>query len=58
MGHSRAHKAKTHERIIKLASKRFREEGLGPEESYFVSRSRDITPLTRASAIVLSPAAA
>jgi TetR/AcrR family transcriptional repressor of nem operon len=28
MGHSRAHKAKTHERIIKLASKRFREEGL------------------------------
>ena len=28
MGHSRAQKAKTHERIIKLASKRFREEGL------------------------------
>jgi hypothetical protein len=54
MGHSRAQKAKTHERIIKLASKRFREEGLGPEESYFVSRSRDITPLTRAFAIVLS----
>jgi TetR/AcrR family transcriptional regulator, transcriptional repressor for nem operon len=28
MGHSRAQKAKTHERILKLASKRFREEGL------------------------------
>src|ERR1700687_4057878 len=28
MGYSRAQKAKTHERIIKLASKRFREEGL------------------------------
>jgi TetR/AcrR family transcriptional repressor of nem operon len=28
MGHSRAQKAKTHERIVKLASKRFREEGL------------------------------
>ena len=28
MGHSRAQKAKTHERIIKLASKRFREQGL------------------------------
>ena len=28
MGYSRAQKAKTHERIVKLASKRFREEGL------------------------------
>ena len=28
MGYSRAQKAKTHKRIIKLASKRFREEGL------------------------------
>ena len=28
MGHSRAQKAKTHKRIIKFASKRFREEGL------------------------------
>jgi len=28
MGHSKAQKAKTHERIVKLASKRFREEGL------------------------------
>jgi TetR/AcrR family transcriptional repressor of nem operon len=28
MGYSKAQKAKTHERIIKLASKRFREEGL------------------------------
>jgi TetR/AcrR family transcriptional repressor of nem operon len=28
MGHSRAQEAKTHEPIIKLASKRFREEGL------------------------------
>ena len=28
MGYSRAQKAKTHECIIKLASKRFREEGL------------------------------
>jgi hypothetical protein len=30
MGHSRAQKAKTHdhERMIKLASKRFREEGV------------------------------
>jgi TetR/AcrR family transcriptional repressor of nem operon len=27
MGHSRAEKAKTHERIVTLASKRFREEG-------------------------------
>jgi TetR/AcrR family transcriptional regulator, transcriptional repressor for nem operon len=28
MGYSKAQKAKTHERIVKLASKRFREEGL------------------------------
>src|ERR1700704_2948649 len=28
MGYSRPQKAKTHERIVKLASKRFREEGL------------------------------
>src|ERR1700694_2339354 len=28
MGYSRAQKAKTHERIVKLASKRLREEGL------------------------------
>lgn len=28
MGHSRAEKAKTHERIVALASKRFREKGL------------------------------
>src|SRR5580693_3520324 len=28
MGHSRAEKAKTHERIVTLASKRFREQGL------------------------------
>ena len=28
MGYSRAQKAKTHEHIVKLASKRFREEGL------------------------------
>jgi TetR/AcrR family transcriptional repressor of nem operon len=28
MGHSKAQKAKTHERIVKLASKRFREVGL------------------------------
>jgi len=28
MGYSRVQKAKTHERIVKLASKRFREEGL------------------------------
>jgi TetR/AcrR family transcriptional repressor of nem operon len=28
MGYSRTQKAKTHERIVKLASKRFREEGL------------------------------
>jgi TetR/AcrR family transcriptional repressor of nem operon len=28
MGYSRAQKVKTHERIVKLASKRFREEGL------------------------------
>jgi TetR/AcrR family transcriptional repressor of nem operon len=28
MGYSRAQKTKTHERIVKLASKRFREEGL------------------------------
>ena len=28
IGHSKAQKAKTHERIVKLASKRFREEGL------------------------------
>src|ERR1700719_442311 len=28
MGYSQAQKAKTHERIVKLASKRFREEGL------------------------------
>ena len=28
MGYSRAQKAKTHERIVKLASKRFREDGL------------------------------
>ena len=28
MGHSKAQKAKTHERIVKLASKMFREEGL------------------------------
>jgi len=28
MGHSRAEKAKTHERIVSIASKKFREEGL------------------------------
>jgi len=28
MGHSRAEKAKTHKRIVAIASKRFREEGL------------------------------
>lgn len=28
MGHSRAEKAKTHERIVRIASKRFREKGL------------------------------
>ena len=28
MGHSRAEKAETHKRIVKIASKRFREEGL------------------------------
>ncbi len=28
MGHSKAEKAKTHKRIVKIASKRFREEGL------------------------------
>jgi TetR/AcrR family transcriptional repressor of nem operon len=28
MGYSKAQKTKTHERIVKLASKRFREEGL------------------------------
>jgi TetR/AcrR family transcriptional repressor of nem operon len=28
MGHSRTEKAKTHERIVSLASKRFREKGL------------------------------
>ena len=28
MGYSKAQKAKTHDRIVKLASKRFREEGL------------------------------
>src|SRR6266852_897773 len=28
MGYSKAQKAKTHERIVKLASRRFREEGL------------------------------
>ena len=28
MGYSKVQKAKTHERIVKLASKRFREEGL------------------------------
>jgi len=29
MGHSKAEKAKTHRRIVAIASKRFREEGLG-----------------------------
>src|SRR5260370_22349145 len=29
MGHSKAAKAKTHKRIVAIASKRFREEGLG-----------------------------
>ena len=28
MGHSKADKAKTHKRIVKIASKRFREDGL------------------------------
>jgi AcrR family transcriptional regulator len=28
MGHSKAEKAKTHKRIVSVASKRFREEGL------------------------------
>jgi len=28
MGHSRAQKAKTHKRIVSIASKKFREEGL------------------------------
>src|SRR5260370_9369624 len=28
MGHSRAEKAKTHKRIVSIASKKFREEGL------------------------------
>ena len=28
MGHSRAEKAKTHQRVVALASKRFREKGL------------------------------
>ena len=28
MGHSRAHKTKTHKRIVSIASKRFREKGL------------------------------
>ena len=28
MGHSRSAKAKTHKRIVQIASKRFREEGL------------------------------
>ncbi len=28
MGHSRSAKAKTHKRIVAIASKRFREEGL------------------------------
>ena len=28
MGYSKAQRAKTHERIVKLAAKRFREEGL------------------------------
>ena len=28
MGHSKAEKAKTHKRVVKTASKRFREEGL------------------------------
>ena len=28
MGYSKAQKAKTHERIVKLASRRFREQGL------------------------------
>jgi len=28
MGHSRAEKEKTHKRIVKIAAKRFREEGL------------------------------
>jgi TetR/AcrR family transcriptional repressor of nem operon len=28
MGHSRADKKKTHKRIVKIAARRFREEGL------------------------------
>ena len=28
MGHSKAEKAETHKRIVKIASKRFREDGL------------------------------
>jgi hypothetical protein len=29
MGHSRAEKAKTHKRVVAIAAKRFREEGIG-----------------------------
>ena len=33
MGHSKADKAKTHKRIVAIASKRFREDGLAGSES-------------------------
>jgi len=33
MGHSKVEKAKTHKRIVGIASKRFREEGLPGSDS-------------------------
>jgi hypothetical protein len=33
MGHSKAEKAKTHRRIVAIASKRFREGGLGGDRN-------------------------
>jgi len=48
MGHSKADKAKTHKRIVAIASKRFCENGLGGvgiAEPIHDARNRDLVPL-------------